>query len=492
MSVQIDPNQLRYIANRFSSGAQELCQKARRLESCMNELIQSSWKGQGAHAYAIKCESLIYEIQKSADVLESAISVLHRLAERMDRVIQLRQQAHMLEQQSYAYSGDSIDELHYRQHLMRQVADLRQQADWEANSADSQAAVEFSSIIVMIPLINDLMNQFVGEHATSRELDDIPEPMKSFLLQHQDLLLNLDTGSGVESIGPDTKIILNGVAQRDTVDSSIPSFWDQTDAFMSGGVDGSKEFVFGLLSSISHPIDTFQELKYEVANPQVIVERLLGIGKEIKDDWQQGNWYGFNKTVTGLIWGVLLGKKLGLSEDAAENVANATKSKAAALGSLLIPSSKVVLPDGTVIRVADKILKENEEFTDYQEARHINEHLKGGQHPKTEVPFDEKGFPVFRSYFDVKLPEEMYLKRDAKQFEYANLQLNNAIQKDSSLGKQFTSEQLQQIDEGITPKGYTWHHNETEGLLQLVTKEIHKQTGHTGGRSIWGGGSSKR
>ena len=40
--------------------------------------------------------------------------------------------------------------------------------------------------------------------------------------------------------------------------------------------------------------------------------------------------------------------------------------------------------------------------------------------------------------------------------------------------------------------GYTWHHNQEEGVLQLVDKNVHEQTGHTGGRSIWGGGSDNR
>ena len=36
-----------------------------------------------------------------------------------------------------------------------------------------------------------------------------------------------------------------------------------------------------------------------------------------------------------------------------------------------------------------------------------------------------------------------------------------------------------------TPKGYTWHHHETMGRMQLVHSRIHAQTGHTGGFSLW-------
>jgi len=37
-----------------------------------------------------------------------------------------------------------------------------------------------------------------------------------------------------------------------------------------------------------------------------------------------------------------------------------------------------------------------------------------------------------------------------------------------------------------TPKGYTWHHHQDYGRMQLVKTSIHSKTGHTGGWSIWG------
>ena len=58
----------------------------------------------------------------------------------------------------------------------------------------------------------------------------------------------------------------------------------------------------------------------------------------------------------------------------------------------------------------------------------------------------------------------------------------------SNLRKNFTEEQLADIANGILPEGFTWHHNEQEGLMQLVDTMIHDQTGHTGGMSIWGSG----
>ena len=54
--------------------------------------------------------------------------------------------------------------------------------------------------------------------------------------------------------------------------------------------------------------------------------------------------------------------------------------------------------------------------------------------------------------------------------------------------KNFTAEQLEDIANGILPEGFTWHHNEEQGLMQLVETAVHAQTGHTGGMSIWGQG----
>jgi hypothetical protein len=133
-----------------------------------------------------------------------------------------------------------------------------------------------------------------------------------------------------------------------------------------------------------------------------------------------------------------------------------------------------------------------------------NEDLEGKKHPKTEVPFERKTvkdadgndiegvFPKFDSKFDVQLPPELYQESDVKQFEECNRQLKEAVENDPELAKQFTPEQLEQIKNGETPDGYTWHHNEEIGKMQLVDSETHEKTGHTGGKVIWGGGQENR
>ncbi len=52
--------------------------------------------------------------------------------------------------------------------------------------------------------------------------------------------------------------------------------------------------------------------------------------------------------------------------------------------------------------------------------------------------------------------------------------------------KNFTTSQQKKIKAGKTPDGYTWHHHQTRGYMQLIKSEQHSKTGHTGGRKIWG------
>ena len=37
-----------------------------------------------------------------------------------------------------------------------------------------------------------------------------------------------------------------------------------------------------------------------------------------------------------------------------------------------------------------------------------------------------------------------------------------------------------------TPEGFTWHHSERYGIMQLVPRWLHWKTGHWGGWFIWG------
>ncbi|MGC9342799.1 MAG: HNH endonuclease, partial [Bacteroidales bacterium] len=70
--------------------------------------------------------------------------------------------------------------------------------------------------------------------------------------------------------------------------------------------------------------------------------------------------------------------------------------------------------------------------------------------------------------------------------------LKNKVEADHAFAGKFTKEQLEQIKNGETPDGYTWHHNETSGKMELVRTDVHQANRHTGGKAIWGGGNENR
>ena len=134
--------------------------------------------------------------------------------------------------------------------------------------------------------------------------------------------------------------------------------------------------------------------------------------------------------------------------------------------------------------------------------------LENDRHPITGVPFEQKTielpskekiegiFPVFDSLFSAELSEDLFLESDKTQFCECNKQLLEAIENDPGLKEKFSEEQIDQIRDGVSdgtaPDGFVWHHDAEVGIMQLVDFDTHTKTGHTGGRSLWGGGSEYR
>jgi hypothetical protein len=87
-----------------------------------------------------------------------------------------------------------------------------------------------------------------------------------------------------------------------------------------------------------------------------------------------------------------------------------------------------------------------------------NGHLAGSVHPKTGIPFDAAGFPDFSGVAKTQVTIKQTGSRKG-DFQAAN----------KAAG--YTD----------TPAGYTWHHHQDGKTMQLVPREIHAQTGHTGG-----------
>lgn len=135
-----------------------------------------------------------------------------------------------------------------------------------------------------------------------------------------------------------------------------------------------------------------------------------------------------------------------------------------------------------------------------------NDHLKDVEQAETGVSFVEKRveqsngeltegtFPVFDTQFSAVLAEELFLENDNTHFQIANDTLHQSIVDNLSLANELglSTHDVQNLANGNTPEGYVWHHNEQPGVLQLVDEETHQNTGHKGGREIWGGGSHYR
>ena len=115
--------------------------------------------------------------------------------------------------------------------------------------------------------------------------------------------------------------------------------------------------------------------------------------------------------------------------------------------------------------------------------------MAGKTHPVSGVKFDNNGFPIFESKYDMNLEPSDYTKSRTTHFRRASKDLYNSIQNDSQLASQFTTEEINLFKAGKVPENYTWHHHQDTGRMQLVDSNLHSKTGHDGGFSIWGPGN---
>lgn len=192
--------------------------------------------------------------------------------------------------------------------------------------------------------------------------------------------------------------------------------------------------------------------------------------------------------------------KLTKALENADTAADAVKEIAKGAGN----AAEVADDVSDVIKHADNAADAvKDSIKHYEHIETINQHLMGTVHPKTGVSFEEKYleysdgtrkvgvFPVFDSKVDIQLPENLYKAESDEQKEYLLKELKTQISKkfeNRKMRKQFSKEELEELAQGVLPEGYVWHHNEKEGLMQLVDEATHKATGHTGGMSLWGKG----
>ena len=109
----------------------------------------------------------------------------------------------------------------------------------------------------------------------------------------------------------------------------------------------------------------------------------------------------------------------------------------------------------------------------------------------TGVVFDNRGFPVFDDVaaFDAKISKGVFNSVGYEgQMRLATRDLSAAIERGQVSRSRFTEDQIRQINSGARKiDGYTWHHHQDSGRMQLVPELIHKRTGHVGGEAMGSG-----
>jgi hypothetical protein len=110
--------------------------------------------------------------------------------------------------------------------------------------------------------------------------------------------------------------------------------------------------------------------------------------------------------------------------------------------------------------------------------------LRNTQNPTTKIWYDERGFPIFDPVvkFDTRIPEAARMSTGRERhMRAATRQLWDAIQHGQVDPSQFNAIQLNEIRLGRAKiEGFTWHHHQEFGRMQLVPEDIHSKTRHIG------------
>jgi filamentous hemagglutinin len=107
------------------------------------------------------------------------------------------------------------------------------------------------------------------------------------------------------------------------------------------------------------------------------------------------------------------------------------------------------------------------------------------------VVFDQRGFPIFDPYvkLETRISGNLAGMSSRQHMEAATRQLKNDIAVGRVDRNLFTKAQLDKIeDEARKIPGYTWHHHQETGRMQLVPEDLHEWMGHIGGNKLWGTG----
>jgi hypothetical protein len=121
--------------------------------------------------------------------------------------------------------------------------------------------------------------------------------------------------------------------------------------------------------------------------------------------------------------------------------------------------------------------------------RAVDVPLSGGK--SARVVFDKKGYPIFDdvSKYTTHLNVDKFRGATyTTQMRMATRDLRDRIDMGQVSKSEFTNKQLADIRSGKAKiDGYTWHHNQDTGKMQLVPKDIHAGVSHVGWESMHNG-----
>lgn len=86
----------------------------------------------------------------------------------------------------------------------------------------------------------------------------------------------------------------------------------------------------------------------------------------------------------------------------------------------------------------------------------------------------------------VELDKKYQKAPDVVQMQQVILTLQELVKQPSVLAK-LSSDDIDDIEKGMLPKGYTLHHHEVPCKFELVPQVLHNETPHLGGNVLWGG-----
>lgn len=103
-------------------------------------------------------------------------------------------------------------------------------------------------------------------------------------------------------------------------------------------------------------------------------------------------------------------------------------------------------------------------------------------------------FPHFDALFEpeITMPESLWMGKGNNReahFAWCRHQLKEAVLKNPALAARFTAQERKLIMEEKKLPGYTWHHHQQPGRMQLVSSKKHNAAmhgvNHTGGNALW-------